>query len=186
MNFKKSGMIIPLLPLIWAPAILAGGDQTIKEALAVRIPRTYQRSILAIDPIELTLAAGTWKAPKAGDSVAFPAAEAAKWEKVAADANGWFSGPAFSDGYVYILVKSEKEAPAISQRLRERLRLRQRRAADGREICGQGDLRILGAALRLRPGPHPSQKGRKPSPLSLLARSAEGRPLGSGRPPFVQ
>jgi len=113
MRLFKLGMIVPLLSVILAPAILAGEDQIIKEALAVRIPRSYQRAILAIDPIEAAVAAGTWKAPVAGDPVVFPGAEAAKWEKVTADANGWFSGPAAGDGYVYALVQREKSGPAI-------------------------------------------------------------------------
>jgi len=90
------------------PLALAGQELIVKDALAIRIPRSYQRSVLIIDPVEATIAAGRWKAPKPGDSLAVSSSETAKWERVTADANGWFTGPAMSDGYVYAQVKSEK------------------------------------------------------------------------------
>jgi len=115
MTTTKSGpaALLLSLSLLAMPAFLSAGEHLVKDALSVPLPRSYQRAVLALDPIEMALASGTWKAPKAGDAVAFPGAAAAAWEKVAAGADGWFSGPAFRDGYVYVLYKSDKAAPAI-------------------------------------------------------------------------
>ena len=99
--------------LIIAPLVQAGEELIIKDGLAIRMPRQYQRSLLAIDPVEAMIAAGRWKAPKPGDSLAVSNSETAKWERVTADANGWFTGPAMSDGYVYARVMSEKEKVMI-------------------------------------------------------------------------
>jgi pimeloyl-ACP methyl ester carboxylesterase len=110
---------VVLLAIVLVTAPLAGaaaagsGDVVIQEGLAIRVPRSYQRSVLAVDPIEFATAAGTWKAPKEGDSVAFPGADAAKWEKVMAAADGWFASPALGDGYVFVRVPSEKGKAAV-------------------------------------------------------------------------
>ena len=97
--------------LITAPVLAAAEDIGLKEALLLRLPRTVQRSIFAIDPVEMMMATRTWKVPKAGDTVALSATETAKWDKVAADANGWFSTP--GDSYVYVRVQSEKTRTMI-------------------------------------------------------------------------
>lgn len=99
-----------------APPPLAAGaadDMIVREGLAIRIPRSYQRSVLAVDPIEFSTAAGAWKAPKEGDLVAFPGADPAKWEKITADAEGWFAGPALGDGYVFVRVASQKAKAVV-------------------------------------------------------------------------
>jgi pimeloyl-ACP methyl ester carboxylesterase len=89
----------------------AGAQESvpIKDGLGIHIPRAYQRSVLTIDPIEASIAAGRWKAPRAGDSVAFPSADPAKWEAVSAEADGWFGGPAAGDGYIFVRVPSETD-----------------------------------------------------------------------------
>jgi len=113
MKRTTSWTIVLLVSVVVVPSIFGAEDRIIREALAVRVPRSFQRSMLAIDPIELMIAAGTWKTPKPGDGLAFPEADPAKWERVTADANGWFSGPAMGDGYVCAVVTAAKDQAAV-------------------------------------------------------------------------
>ncbi len=113
MKNKKPWRLVLLFVLLIAPSVQAGEEQIIKEGLALRLPRQYQRSVLAIDPVEAMITAGKWKAPKPGEGVAFSGSETSKWDRVTADANGWFTGPALSDGYIYAQVRSEKEGVMI-------------------------------------------------------------------------
>ncbi len=108
----KSRILAGLAILISASGVQAAGtDGTIliKEGLGLRIPRVYQRSVLMIDPLEASIAAGRWKTPQAGDGVAFPNTDPSKWEAVTAGADGWFAGPAVDDGYVFARVQSESD-----------------------------------------------------------------------------
>lgn len=108
----KSRILAGLAILISASGVQAAGtDETIliKVGLGLRIPRAYQRSVLTIDPLEASIAAGRWKAPQAGDGVTFPNADPSKWEAVTAGADGWFAGPAVGDGYVFARVRSESD-----------------------------------------------------------------------------
>jgi pimeloyl-ACP methyl ester carboxylesterase len=84
-----------------------GEDIVVKEGLHLRLPRQLQRSVLAVDPVEMAIAAGTWRAPKAGEAVVFSAAEKGQWNEVGADANGWFSTP--GDGYLYAVIRSPQD-----------------------------------------------------------------------------
>ncbi len=99
--------------LFIAPFLQAGEETILKDAVAIRIPRSYQRSLLTIDPVEALVAAGRWKVPKPGESVILSNSETAKWERITADPNGWFIGPALGDGYVFAQVRSEKERVMI-------------------------------------------------------------------------
>ncbi|MFH0990443.1 MAG: prolyl oligopeptidase family serine peptidase [bacterium] len=110
---KRSSIVqaILLLAAIVPSSLLF--SQTLKEAMAIRIPRQFQRSVLAIDPIEGKLITGTWKAPREGDIQIFGSTDTSKWEKVAADSNGWFAGRMLSDGYLYTTVNSEKKRIVI-------------------------------------------------------------------------
>ncbi len=92
-------------------AAVAEEGLVVKEGLLIRVPRQLQRSALAVDPVEMAIAAGTWRTPKAGEAVAFSPAESGKWDKIAADANGWFSTG--GDGYLNATVKSERDKVMI-------------------------------------------------------------------------
>jgi len=104
--------MIKRLPVIFlccfaaVPLRLGAEDLVIKKGLVLRIPRTVQRSAFAVDPVEMMMAARTWKAPKPGDAVAFSATESAKWDKIAADANGWFATQ--GDSYVDARISSAR------------------------------------------------------------------------------
>jgi pimeloyl-ACP methyl ester carboxylesterase len=110
---KKSWRLILLFFLIVAPLVRAAEEQIIKEGLAIRMPRLYQRSLVAIDPVEAMIAAGQWKAPKPGESLVLSSSETTKWNRVTADADGWFTGPAVSDGYIYAQLRSDRERVMI-------------------------------------------------------------------------
>jgi len=97
--------------IITAAAALAGEDRIITEGLHLRLPRQLQRSALSVDPIEMAMASGTWRPPKPGDAVAFSSVDSGKWDRVAADANGWFSTP--GDGYLFAVLKNDREEVAI-------------------------------------------------------------------------
>ena len=113
MKYNKSWRLILLSFLFVAPLVQAAEELIIREGLAIRMPRQYQRSLLNIDPVEAMMAAGKWKVPKPGDSLAFLGSETSKWDRITADANGWFTGPAVSDGYVFAQLKSDKEQVMI-------------------------------------------------------------------------
>jgi len=113
MRLKKPSILALISILFMTASAVAAEELTIKDAMAIRIPRSYQRSLLAIDPIEAMAASGKWTPPKPGQSVVFSDTETSKWDRLAADANGWFGGPALGDGYVYAQVRSESERVTI-------------------------------------------------------------------------
>jgi dienelactone hydrolase len=65
------------------------------------------RSPTHTDAIEAQIVAGTWTAPKAGDSVRLPDGETRQWEPVSAGEDGTFEGRALAGGYCYLPVRSE-------------------------------------------------------------------------------
>ncbi|MDD8026530.1 MAG: prolyl oligopeptidase family serine peptidase [Acidobacteriota bacterium] len=89
----------------------AAEDSVIREALVLRLPRGLQRSVWALDPVEAALATGVWKAPRAGDKIAFSASASASWEALRADENGWFGE--LGEAYVYARVASGQTRTAI-------------------------------------------------------------------------
>jgi hypothetical protein len=106
----KERILFALILGLTAATAFGAEDLILKEGLLLRVPRQLQRSALAVDPVEMTIAAGTWRAPNAGDGVAFSAAETGKWDKLAADPAGWFSTG--GDGYLYAAVNRFSTASA--------------------------------------------------------------------------
>jgi dienelactone hydrolase len=107
----KERILFALILGLTAATAFGAEDLILKEGLLLRVPRQLQRSALAVDPVEMTIAAGTWRAPNAGDGVAFSAAETGKWDKLAADPAGWFSTG--GDGYLYAAVNSDRDRTMI-------------------------------------------------------------------------
>ncbi len=62
------------------------------------------RNLLHKDPIEAMIVAGVAIRPSVGDAIGEK-----KWVELSANKDGWFESPAFSGGYAYISVPSEKE-----------------------------------------------------------------------------
>lgn len=95
--------VLVFLAAFLRPAPSFGADELIlRDALVLKLPRGPQRSALAVDPVEAALAAGDWKAPRAGDKVTLSASESAAWTEIKADENGWFTG--LGDAYLYARV----------------------------------------------------------------------------------
>ena len=69
-----------------APAAIAP-----REALAISGVGTHGRTALHTDPIEAMMVAGTWKPPRAGDTVTLPGGDKRAWVAAQAGADGSFS-----------------------------------------------------------------------------------------------
>lgn len=90
--------------LLFVPGLSAAEEIVLREALVLRLPRTAQRSVFGVDPIERAIASRTWNEPKAGETVAFSATDKAAWAEVTADAAGWFTVQ--GEGYVFARIPS--------------------------------------------------------------------------------
>ena len=66
------------------------------------------RNLLHSDPVEAMLIAGNPILPAVGEAIGN-----AKWAEARANKDGWFESPAFSGGYAYISVPSEKDQVVI-------------------------------------------------------------------------
>ena len=109
---KTIPIVFILVFLIGGTAVAAAGeDIVVKEGFHLRLPRELQRSVLAVDPVEFAMAAGTWREPKPAEKAASASDEAVSWTQVAADANGWFSLQ--GDGYLYASLASDRERVVI-------------------------------------------------------------------------
>ncbi len=104
-------LLIAAVAGLAAGPLAAADDIVLREALVLKMPRSFQRSVLAVDPVEAALAAGSWRAPRPGDRVAFTASESAVWETLRADEKGWFGG--LGDAYVHVRVASPRARTAI-------------------------------------------------------------------------
>jgi poly(3-hydroxybutyrate) depolymerase len=86
-----------------------------REGLALPIPKGYAEVIIAPNPVEASLALGTWKAPKAGDTAVWPGRGTTAWRPVAADTTGWFSDSVLAGCYVYLPVEAKQRRVMILQ-----------------------------------------------------------------------
>src|SRR5207302_4241122 len=98
--------ILVLSLLLAVPAAWADEPKEIRltEGLGIRSVARAGRSAVHTDPIEAQIVAGTWKAPKLGDTVTLPDGSTRTWEAVKADAKGAFTGPAYAAGYAFFTV----------------------------------------------------------------------------------
>jgi hypothetical protein len=105
------------LPRVSAPAPAVSGQDTLvcREGLALPVPKGYAEVIVAPNPVEAALALGAWKAPKAGDAVAWPGRGEETWRTIAADTQGWFSDSVLGGCYVYIPVEMKQRSVMILQ-----------------------------------------------------------------------
>lgn len=81
--------------------------EVLRDGMGVTIPGS-SRSPVHTDPVEHQIVMGTWVEPKEGDS-----AGTAKWSKVTADADGWFTGPQARGGYIYVRYESASDRVAF-------------------------------------------------------------------------
>ncbi len=82
-------------------------------ALAIPSPPGYLETIGTPDPIEASMVFGTWKAPRAGESVRYNDTLRVRWSAITADEQGWFRDPVLRSAYVFLTVESPKQQTAL-------------------------------------------------------------------------
>jgi hypothetical protein len=119
MRIGWSARILSLvfLAVLCAPARALSQGDTIacRQGLALPVPKGYAEVVVAPNPVEAALALGSWKAPKAGDVVAWPGRGEATWRPIAAGTQGWFSDSLLAGCYVYVAVEMKQRAVMILQ-----------------------------------------------------------------------
>ncbi|OJU65743.1 MAG: hypothetical protein BGO01_02215 [Armatimonadetes bacterium 55-13] len=83
--------------LLGVLAVTAQAEEIVIRSGLVRTIPPARRSVVHIDPIELSLVKGTWQEPQAGLD---------GWTKIEAGSDGVFSGRPLGGGYVYTTVQS--------------------------------------------------------------------------------
>lgn len=83
-----------LLAALACVASAFGNSLEIREGLGIRVP-SARRSVIHLDPVELSLVRGTFQAPHEGEG---------GWTKLTANEKGEFQGPVLGGGYVYCSV----------------------------------------------------------------------------------
>ncbi|MCX7015588.1 MAG: alpha/beta hydrolase-fold protein, partial [Candidatus Sumerlaeota bacterium] len=81
----------------------------VRECLVVDSVGRRGRSAFRADAIEAQFVAGTWRAPRAGDTVTLPDGQTRSWRPATADAAGWFEGRAFDGGYACAVARSDSD-----------------------------------------------------------------------------
>jgi dienelactone hydrolase len=109
-------MMRPLrMPVILALALAGGAASAqtepivITKCLAVGPVTRGGRYAIHQDAVEAQVVAGTWRAPKAGDTVSLPGGRSVTWAELSTDKDGWFQGRALTGGYAYAEVVSDRE-----------------------------------------------------------------------------
>ncbi len=101
--------------LMLAAALARAAQDTIsvREALALPVPKGYAEVVVAPNPVEAALALGSWGAPKPGDAVAWPGRGEVSWRPIAADSQGWFTDSVLAGCYVYVPVERSRRGVMI-------------------------------------------------------------------------
>ncbi|MCC6399008.1 MAG: hypothetical protein IT282_18485, partial [Bacteroidetes bacterium] len=81
----------------------------IREALGITLPRRTVSNVISGIPLEAWFSSGRTDIPAAGKSVRFPDGREARWERVVADSEGWFSGEWPAEKFV--AVRIERKSP---------------------------------------------------------------------------
>ncbi|MBA3727079.1 MAG: prolyl oligopeptidase family serine peptidase [Armatimonadetes bacterium] len=90
-----------MVSLIAAASLSAPADYPFTEMLAISPVGEGGRSVTHTDAIEKMIVAGTFVAPKAGETVTLADGKAQTWKSARANAEGWFEGEEFSGGYAF-------------------------------------------------------------------------------------
>jgi poly(3-hydroxybutyrate) depolymerase len=85
----------------------------LREGLVIPAVGRSGRSAVHTDAIEAMMVAGTWTAPKAGDTVKLPDGNTRAWETLKAGNDSTFSGRALAGGYAFFTVPSDSERVMI-------------------------------------------------------------------------
>lgn len=100
--------------ILWFAALLSSSCSAIAEEIAITKALVVGpisrggRTLIHRDPVEAQIVTGSWRAPKAGDTVG-----SATWMQIEADREGNFRSRAFSGGYAYATVPSDRDRTMI-------------------------------------------------------------------------
>ena len=113
---RALSLVFPAVLLLQAPPAFSQQDTLVfREGLALPLPKGYAETIVAPNPVEAALALGAWKAPRAGESAAWPGRGEEAWRSIAADGKGWFSDSVLAGCYAYFAIDREKRDVMILQ-----------------------------------------------------------------------
>jgi pimeloyl-ACP methyl ester carboxylesterase len=95
--------------LLLIPIALHAGEVTFREGLCLPSAARYGREPVPTDAIAAQLVAGTWQAPKAGDTLTAPEGGKRMWEVLKPDDKGVFAGRALNGGYLFFSFESDSD-----------------------------------------------------------------------------
>lgn len=93
---------------VYAAQEFENGKLLLTELLVLPQVGRYGRVPIHLDPLQATLAKGTWKAPHAGDSLVGHGGRALTWNAAKADSTGWLEHSSLRGGYAYAEVNSKE------------------------------------------------------------------------------
>jgi dienelactone hydrolase len=94
-------------------AAAAGADEPFREALVLAPAGRAGREPVRADAVEAAIVAGTWREPKADETVALPDGGTRKWTRIEAGKDGWLRHEALRGGWACIAF----DAPEAGVRL---------------------------------------------------------------------
>lgn len=108
--------VLGLLSLLPVTVDCAGtGEIAATEGLAIEALSRSGRTALHVDPLEAEIVAGTWRAPKEGDTMQSSRGDEKSWTTVTADEEGWFKDSAMRGGYAYFPVRTKTRRVMLLQ-----------------------------------------------------------------------
>lgn len=75
------------------------------DALVLDSSSKYGRNALFIDPVESSLASGTWKIPEVGEMAQIFGVGTRAWKSLTVGSDGWLTGPAMRGGWALFTVE---------------------------------------------------------------------------------
>src|SRR4051812_19771688 len=109
----------PFLLLLCVPGRVTAEDApkeiVPREALVLESVGRFGRGAVGVDAVEAQMLAGTWAAPKAGDTLTPPGGRPRAWQAARAGENGSLSHAALRGGYAYYPISSAGERVMILQ-----------------------------------------------------------------------
>ncbi len=102
----RTSLLIALSALPGTVMHAAAQDTVLcREALVLPYPASYADVVIAPNPIEARMASGTWRAPAAGQEEVFHGGYRARWTRLEAGKDGWFTGDTLNNAMLRISVR---------------------------------------------------------------------------------